>query len=550
MSLLLLGLLAANATSGVQFESEREVTQCRMRLVTFRNETEGWALDACGGVFKTDDGGLGWHVITLAEFVADGRTIAEFYWANDSVALAVGRLHGHVLRTSDGGASWQSVRLPSKSSAPSVAQVAGSGLQVWLCDSEGQVWRTDDGGANWRGVDLSGQHCRSVVVRGPLDVTVHTYDSVSSTVDGGKHWLRRPRVGSAELFDSGAPTGHVDSARWLDEKTGWVSPEFGPVFKTVNGGKTWQSVGVAGLDVPLLRHTKTEAQGRITVWVEGPGLHEAVPVLESKSESKPVARGVHGAAVLRGELLELYEHGELIRVTPLARERALEPTELAGRGQLNSMEHWGWSRGRVLWSHDGGKTWLRVGPTPAETVDRMVFLNFHQGIAVAGAATFRTDDGGRTWKPSTSPSLDAFEMEGPKQVNPLRCLAQAPKAQLEISSHTSDCFASTDAPAVTVVFSGGTATVRQERSTRALDRTQTADLITRLTAIFERPEVLSSGGDTSSTTTTLRWSCGERPQEEVSYTTNLPPGDVTPPVVSRAVELEKVASRYQAAVRH
>jgi len=56
--LLVLALLAAApeyADPGV-----RLLEVCRVETVSFRTPTDGWLTDACGQVFRSSDGGMGW----------------------------------------------------------------------------------------------------------------------------------------------------------------------------------------------------------------------------------------------------------------------------------------------------------------------------------------------------------------------------------------------------------------------------------------------------------------------------------------------------------
>ena len=104
------------------------------------------------GIIKTTDGGAGWSQVfshpsspgpqAVTALVADPRSSAVFYGA---VSFWQG---GYVVRTQDGGATWQSFRLPLRAN-PSSLVIDPSRPTTLYAGTDKGVFRSADSGASW-----------------------------------------------------------------------------------------------------------------------------------------------------------------------------------------------------------------------------------------------------------------------------------------------------------------------------------------------------------------------------------------------------------------
>jgi photosystem II stability/assembly factor-like uncharacterized protein len=102
---------------------------------------EAWAVGESGVVLRTSDFGRTWVTAGKAEDIAWNDV-----WHSDAGTLLVGEF-GKIKRSKDGGANWEDIASPVKSSLMSVAfRDARNGVAVGL---SGVVLATRDGGQTW-----------------------------------------------------------------------------------------------------------------------------------------------------------------------------------------------------------------------------------------------------------------------------------------------------------------------------------------------------------------------------------------------------------------
>ncbi|MEK6304195.1 MAG: YCF48-related protein [Acidobacteriota bacterium] len=147
----------------------------------------------------------------------------------------IGVMSGAMLRTTDGGRSWQAV---SKTDEILAAVKFISPNRGWVAGYAGRIQRTDDGGLTWKvqRAEHEGEVLNSVFF---LDAdrgwAAGGSGLLLSTVDGGDNWETIP-TGRAEDFWS---------VKFLTRDRGLIAGEDGLILATADGGRTWaaQSTG-------------------------------------------------------------------------------------------------------------------------------------------------------------------------------------------------------------------------------------------------------------------------------------------------------------------
>ncbi|MGA9998461.1 MAG: YCF48-related protein [Pyrinomonadaceae bacterium] len=154
--------------------------------------------------------------------------------------------NGALMRTTDGGATWQAARRPTEDALQDIAFVdAQNGWMV--CDRSIYLLRTkdeqrtylmstQDGGASWKRVDIKGLDVDSRLVRALFSNrergwTFGEGGLLFATRDGGATWLRQ-RVPTRYLLLGGT---------FVDREAGWIVGAGATVLQTVDGGETWNS---------------------------------------------------------------------------------------------------------------------------------------------------------------------------------------------------------------------------------------------------------------------------------------------------------------------
>jgi photosystem II stability/assembly factor-like uncharacterized protein len=241
-------LLAAGAAAAQEgwTAAQRGPAGKDLNAVYFADSKRGWVGGDDGLVLRTDDGGRTWEQQSAG--VSDGVNDIYFRDKEDGYLLAANR----VMLTEDGGRTWRtaasfaaadfagatpelySVRFTSKKRGWVVGSVSRGDRVL-----DSLLLRTDDGGRTWQRVaapvrfellhlDFRGERRGWIV--GDRGTVLHTRD-------GGETWQQQRTNTSATLY-------HVD---FEDDETGWAVGERSTILRTTDGGATWLAVEVPAI---------------------------------------------------------------------------------------------------------------------------------------------------------------------------------------------------------------------------------------------------------------------------------------------------------------
>jgi len=182
---------------------------------TFADAQHGWALSntingSGGDLYATTDGGITWSVLERNSAVSG---LIRFTNAIDGWASSA-HLETSLLRTTDGGRTWQPVRVPTPKALPGLAS----------------------------GVDVGAVTPDAIIAIGsaPTGNLTHLFFDVST--DGGNRWTMRTGP-TNRPFGTTEPRAFsaVDANHWQLSGLNWL-------WTTADGGRTWTEVAqFAGL---------------------------------------------------------------------------------------------------------------------------------------------------------------------------------------------------------------------------------------------------------------------------------------------------------------
>ena len=217
---------------------------------------KGWAVGNIGKtlgkrisvVLKTTDGGNTWEYLDIPQ--AGNVHASGLFFLTDETGWIIGR-NGYVIKTTDGGDSWVEQSFDLLGSLEAVffidddtGWVVGSGNQFVL-------YKTTNGGESWENKSFGEEQfwLKDVVfvdedtgwVSGSKAAESGFIPIIMKTADGGDHWSYQ------ELPDL-APAQYVEiaSLSFISETTGWASyssiwsTKRGSVLKTTDGGQSWE----------------------------------------------------------------------------------------------------------------------------------------------------------------------------------------------------------------------------------------------------------------------------------------------------------------------
>jgi len=298
-------------------------------------------------------------------------------------ALVVG-YGGKILSTADGGRTWQERSSLTELALYDVRFV--DGRTGWACGQGGTILRTVDGGRTWKR-QRSGTE-RSLFSLFFIDAArgwaVGDKAVQLRTENGGESWQVSSVQPSLEGIGEDVSLAVVDPILYdvffVDERTGWMAGEFGKIYRSDDGGRTWQEqqnslVGQGGVmsafDMPTFFAVRfaNDREGAAV------GLEGKVAFTRDGGRSWTFAAGAGRAGSLPDPLydLDLLAGGDAWIVGA------------AGRVLRFDGQHWrAADLGLKVFS------WLRA-------VD---FYDESHGWIVGGyGVILRTEDGGRSWLP-------------------------------------------------------------------------------------------------------------------------------------------------------
>ncbi|MBL9079590.1 MAG: oxidoreductase [Planctomycetes bacterium] len=312
-----------------------------------------------------------------------------------AAAAAAALLGAACQATADG--PWCPVPVPAAASLRGLAVTADGA--VWV-GGAGALWTSRDGGATWRDVrpqdcrdgdfrDLAAWDCRRA-----LAMVAGQPARVYLTEDGGASWrivLTDPRP--AAFFDAVAFAGAV-GVLFGDPVDGRAC-----VWRSGDGGATWQPLAPPQLPTPLPGEAGFAASGACATVVEGRPPHAWI---------------VTGGAAAR--MWNLPWDGGAARAVPLPVVQG-QPSQgafaVAVRGRRAVVVGGDYRRpelgaGSAAWSDDGGATWHAASAGGYRSA--VVWLDDERLLAVGSHGASESSDGGRTWRPFAGVGLHALAM--------------------------------------------------------------------------------------------------------------------------------------------
>jgi photosystem II stability/assembly factor-like uncharacterized protein len=195
-----------------------------------------------GGVFLSTDNGTSWKVVNTG--LSRTWSSALAIDASDSNTATLSVRPTSVFQTADGGSTWREMLVGEpREDATDISMVDRN--RIWVCTDLGRIYGTTDGGVTWtvQFYDTSKTKFFNYIKMFDLNNGVAEGDGppaaralVLKTTDGGDHWTSVPN--SLE-GSSGSIWQRID---FVDPNVGYFFVSgFGPqgLFKTTDGGVTW-----------------------------------------------------------------------------------------------------------------------------------------------------------------------------------------------------------------------------------------------------------------------------------------------------------------------
>jgi len=218
----------------------------------------GWGLGLVSGLMAL---GCGHELAEQAHFVPD-----DLY-----SATAVGPDHlwaagyfGAIYRTSDAGDTWQKLSSGTQKSIYAIS--FADKKNGWAVGRRGFVIHTTDGGDSWEVQDIPRRPSRHIFGIHAIDAdhawAVGDWGGRYYTADAGKTWqdhsfrvyedhptFKYLTEAELEAFQRGEKVYddlYMNDIFFLDSQRGWIVGEYGIIYRTVDGGQTWEKSQILG----------------------------------------------------------------------------------------------------------------------------------------------------------------------------------------------------------------------------------------------------------------------------------------------------------------
>jgi photosystem II stability/assembly factor-like uncharacterized protein len=286
--------------------------------------------------------------------------------------VAVGQ-RGHIVHSADGGGSWQQAQVPVSSDLTAVRFV--DERQGWAVGHDGVVLHSADGGLSWM-LQLDGRRANDLLVG---------YLQERAAAQPQSAEAKRLLVEARRYQAQGADKPFLD-VWFADAKNGFVVGAYNLIFRTADGGASWQ---------PWFDRT-----------------------------DNPKLLNLHAIAPAGGGLYIVGEGGLVLRLDSAAQRFDARPTPYPGSffgviGTSDTVLAFG-LRGNAYRSDDGGNRWDKVEAGLTSTIVA--------GTSLPGGVLALADAGGRV--AVSDGAARQFTPVALKPVMPLTGIADAGNARL------------------------------------------------------------------------------------------------------------------------
>lgn len=247
-----------------EWTAVRSGVENKLTSISFVDHTYGWAVGD-NVILFSDNGGKSW----TTQFSSAHVNLTSVWFIDRNNGWVAGA-SGKIMKTSNGGQTWEDISVETKKSFHDI-RFANSkkGWAVGYDSSpEGAlVATTDDGGASWvnqRFVNVNHVYNGKQVYYS-MD-KVFALDDKRVWASGNGQWFVTSATGGVlwdDLSDK-TPLGEHRSFFFHDELNGWMLSPPGKIYKTTDGGHTWSMVYLAVHDLFAITFTSPE-----TGWAVG-----------------------------------------------------------------------------------------------------------------------------------------------------------------------------------------------------------------------------------------------------------------------------------------
>lgn len=228
-----LGGLITTANNGATWDTVASGTGYDLNSIFFTSPNFGYAVGAKGTVLKTSNGGAAWNAINIGTI----QNLNSIYFSDTKIGVIVGE-NGYLLRASNENATWDSIASHTRQYLTTtyfLDSKIGYAVGAFAFGKQSVVLRTKDGGASWD--SLAG------TIHGLLSVyftdlntgyAVGAAGSIIKTSDAGRNWIDM----------ASGTTNFLRSVFFISADVGYIAGQAGTLLKTQDAGAHWNGLNI------------------------------------------------------------------------------------------------------------------------------------------------------------------------------------------------------------------------------------------------------------------------------------------------------------------
>lgn len=343
-------------------------------------------------VAYSNDAGVNWTPVKSAP---TGPGAYMFGFAGSEIGFAAGD-HSDLLKTTDGGATWEAVVSDGVINTRKVTKLSCANAQTCVASpADGALLRTPDGGEHWTTISPAWSTAATLFPAG--QGVAFGGHAIGTTTDfGASWWMHDPSVTGAN-----AVSGDFSDIRVESKKAALAFGIAGAFAYSSTGGARWRNVtapfaGATADAASVSKHfVAVGTSGRIAhssdrgqSWKKVPSLASVKPrALILWKGGRTVLIGARGLRVSNA----WGARAHLVR-GPLARFKA-DRADRAGDAAF------AYGASGIMMTTDRARSWKRVRtPRGAKSIVKLDMLNARTGYLLdSNAELFKTTSGGRRW---------------------------------------------------------------------------------------------------------------------------------------------------------
>ncbi len=140
------GHILVSADDGRTWKQSDVPTRALLTGITMTDGQHGWAVGHDEIILRTRDGGASWERVHAAP--EHEKPLLDVWFKDAQRGLAVGA-YGMILETNDGGTTWEPKMVHGEDDFHLNQIVAASDGALYIAAESGHLYRSDDGGTTW-----------------------------------------------------------------------------------------------------------------------------------------------------------------------------------------------------------------------------------------------------------------------------------------------------------------------------------------------------------------------------------------------------------------